>query len=125
MKSTVRYVGVSSIGVLVDLAIFFVFAKLLRFNYLWVAGIGFIIATFVNYELCVRFVFEREARFNKHHELLLIFIVSGMGLLLTQVILYIMVSYTKIELMTSKISATFIVFLWNYAARKHYIFKKI
>ena len=91
---------------------------------MWVATAAFIIATFVNYELCTRFVFERGARFNKHHELMLVFLVSAMGLVLTQAILYTMVSMAKIELMISKITATFIVFLWHYLIRKYIVFQK-
>lgn len=59
MKAMVRYGAFSSVGAMVDLTVFFIFAKMLSFNYMWVATAAFIIATFVNYELCARFVFER------------------------------------------------------------------
>jgi len=55
---------------------------------------------------------------------MLVFLVSAMGLVLTQAILYTMVSMAKIELMISKITATFIVFLWHYLIRKYIVFQK-
>jgi putative flippase GtrA len=124
MKSIIRYLGISSIGAVIDFSIFFVFAKLLMYNYLWVAGFGFVIATLINYELCVRFIFERAVRFDKHQELVLIYIVSGIGLLLTQIILYLLISQANVELMISKITAMGVVFLWNYISRKYFIFNK-
>jgi len=58
-----KYFVVGGISACVDIGFFFVFAKLLGFNYLAVATVGFLIAVPVNYLLSVRFVFTSGARF--------------------------------------------------------------
>jgi putative flippase GtrA len=119
----IRYFAVGGIAAVVNLSIFFVFAKLLGYNYLAVGASAFLIATFVNYELSIRHVFESGARFEKKQELFWVYVVSAMGLGIDLTALYVCVDIFVIELMLSKIIATGVVFFWNYYARKHFVFK--
>lgn len=120
-----RYFYVGGIAAAVDISIFFVFAKLLGFNYLTVGACGFVIATLVNYVLSIKYVFESGARFEKKHELMFVFIVSILGLLWHQAVLYLCVDMVKSELMLSKITATATVFFWNYLSRRYWIFQEV
>jgi putative flippase GtrA len=119
----VRYFFVGGIAAAVDITIFFVFAKLFGFNYLTVGACGFVIATLVNYVLSIRYVFESGARFEKKYELMFVYIVSILGLLWHQAVLYACVDVLKIELMLSKLIATATVFFWNYGSRRYWIFQ--
>lgn len=119
----VRYFFVGGIAAGVDLAIFFLFAKLLGFHYILVSSCGFLVATFVNYALSVRLVFQSGARFSKRQEIVFLYLVSGVGLALNQAVLYVMVSVVTAELMLSKLTATVCVFFWNYYLRNAYIFR--
>ena len=82
-----KYFVVGGISACVDIGFFFVFAKLLGFNYLAMAAVGFVIAVPVNYLLSVRFVFTSGARFKPLHELALVYLVSSVGLGLHLVVL--------------------------------------
>jgi putative flippase GtrA len=118
-----RYFVVGGISASVDIGFFFVFAKLLGFNYLAVATIGFLIAVPVNYLLSVRFVFTSGARFKPLHELALVYLVSSVGLGLHLTVLYAAIGVLGLELMLSKFIATGSVFLWNFLARNYFVFR--
>jgi putative flippase GtrA len=113
---------VGGVCALVDLGVFFVFAKLAGLPYLRVAAAGFVIATLLNYFLSVRFVFVSGARFRKRWEVALVFAVSAVGLGLNQLILALCVEQFGLELVLSKIVATGCVFFWNYFARRVLVF---
>ena len=117
-----RYFVVGGVCALVDLGVFFAFAKLLGMPYLRVAAGGFVVATLLNYFLSVRFVFVSGARFRKRWEVALVFAVSAVGLGLNQLILALCVEQLGLELVLSKIAATGCVFFWNYFARRVLVF---
>jgi putative flippase GtrA len=118
-----KYFVVGGISACVDIGFFFVFAKLLDFNYLAVATVGFLIAVPVNYLLSVRFVFTSGARFRPLEELGLVYLVSAIGLAVHLVVLYVAVDRLFLELMLSKVIATGSVFLWNFLARNYFVFR--
>ena len=120
-----KYFIVGGIAATVDITIFFVFAKLIGLNYFVIGALGFIIATFVNYIISIRLVFHSRARFTKKLEITYIYIVSAVGLLTNQLILYTAVDIINLELMFSKLLATGTVFIWNYSIRNFYIFKAV
>lgn len=117
-----RYFCVGGIAATVDIGLYAIFAYLLEFNYLLVAACSFFLATLVNYLLSIRYVFTSGMRFAMRDEILLIFVVSGIGLLVNQVILYISVEYLLLDKLLAKLLATAAVFLWNYLCRARYVF---
>ncbi len=117
-----KYIGVGSIAAVVDISIFTVFAKLLRFNYLVVALVSFTIATLVNYILSIKYVFKSGVRYTKGKEVFAVYVVSFIGLVINEIILYTLIDLLFTEMIFSKVIATGIVFFWNYLIRKKYIF---
>jgi putative flippase GtrA len=118
-----RYFVVGGVAAAVDIGCFFVLAKLAGFPYLVVAPFGFMLATWVNYELSVRHVFRSGARFSRKREVMLVYVVSGVGLLINQAALYVLVGRLGVELVLAKCMATATVFVWNYCARNMYVFR--
>jgi len=121
--SLVRYGLVGGTAAVVDITLFAIFAKWLGFDYLVVATFSFLLATLVNYVLSIRFVFESGVRFDRYRETTLVYVVSGVGYLVNQAVLYTCVELFGIELMLSKVSATAVVFFWNFGMRSQLIFK--
>ena len=119
----VRYFCVGAVAAAVDIGLFTVFARLLGYNYLLVAGCTFVLATLVNYSLSVRHVFESGSRFGRILELALVFAVSAIGLAINQGVLFLAVDHFGLDLVLSKILATAVVFIWNYQARANFVFK--
>ena len=117
-----RYLFVGGAAAAVDIAFFFVFARLAGLNYLAVAPFGFLLATWVNYQLSIRHVFRSGARFNRSREILLVYAISAIGLLINQAALYVLVAKLGTGLMVAKLAATATVFFWNYGTRSNFVF---
>jgi putative flippase GtrA len=117
-----RYFIVGGVAATVDIGFFFLFAKLAGFNYLVVSPLGFVLATGVNYRLSIRHVFQSGVRFSQRREIFLVYVVSAVGLLINQLVLYFLVDQVGAELMLSKLTATVTVFFWNYWMRSNYVF---
>lgn len=98
------------------------FAKYFGLPYLRVAAGSFVVATLVNYLLSVRFVFVSGQRFSKRWEVVLVYVVSGIGLALNQAILMLCVEVGHLGLLPAKLIATGTVFFWNYFARRVFVF---
>ncbi len=120
----VKYLFVGGCAAIVDISIFFIFAKLLNLNYLLVSSVSFIIATLVNYLLSIKIVFISNVRFKTKTEVLLVYFISSLGLLMHLTILYIFIDQLLFEKMLSKFIATATVFVWNFSARNFFVFKK-
>lgn len=121
----VRYAAVGGVAATTDFLIFAIFAKLLNFNYLAIGAVGFIIATFINYFLSIRFVFESGIRFAYRKEISLVFLISFLGLGLNQAVLYIGIGKFGWEMLLTKICATGSVFFWNFGVRSRFIFRPL
>jgi putative flippase GtrA len=120
----VRYFFVGGVAATVDIGLFTVFAYWLGYNYLVVGACTFILATLVNYILSVRYVFESGVRFTPGHEISLVYLVSGAGLILNQLILFACVEFLVLDKLLSKVIATASIFLWNFLLRSYFIFNK-
>ena len=121
----IRYFFVGGTAALVDWAVFYVFAQLLRLPWFPVALMSFLLATLVNYVLSVRHVFRSGVRFSPRHEVTMVFLVSAAGLAINQAILWVLIEHAHSYLMPAKITATGVVFVWNYCIRRFYIFRAI
>jgi putative flippase GtrA len=117
-----RYFFVGGIAAAIDISLFAIFANYLKFPWTIVSVITFIIATFTNYFLSIRFVFESGSRYKKHHEILGVFIVSTLALLLNQLFLFLFIEKMNVHLVIAKCITTGMLFLWNYYGRRIFIF---
>jgi putative flippase GtrA len=118
----VKYFCVGGIAAVVDIGLFYLGAGVIGWNYLIVGTVSFTLATLVNYAVSVRVVFQSGARFSRHHELVLVFLVSCAGLAINQAILYACISRLSIGILPAKLVATAGVFLWNYHLRSRFVF---
>ena len=119
----VRYFFVGAAAAAVDIGLFTLFVHGLGFNYLVVGAVTFVIATAVNYALSIKVVFRSGARFRQRDEIALVFGVSTIGLAVNQSVLYAGVALMGLPPIVAKVGATGVVFVWNYWARAHFVFK--
>ena len=118
----VKYFFVGGAAAAVDIGLFSIFAGYLGWPWAPVSIATFILATLTNYFLSIQFVFESGARHKKHVEVFGVFIVSGLALLVNQIILYLAIEIFGWHLIFSKIVATGAVFFWNYYGRSKFVF---
>jgi putative flippase GtrA len=119
----VRYFLVGGTAALVDWSIFALLSFQAEVPYLIAAAISFILATLVNYLLSIRFVFRSGARFSRGMETAMVYAVSAVGLGINLLILQFLIASLHVHPMLSKITATGIVFIWNYMIRATVIFR--
>ncbi|MDA3778903.1 MAG: GtrA family protein [Bacteroidales bacterium] len=125
IPTIVKYFFVGGTAAFADLLIFYIFCKLMGFNYLLITAIGFIIATFINYILSIKFVFVSGEKFKQKLEILMIYGISSIALLVHMGILTLCIEILSIEKMTSKILAIMGAFMFNYLLRKYFVFKNV
>lgn len=121
----VRYFFVGGLAAFADFMIYAVLLKTGICAWFSAAVVGFVVATWINYQLSIRYVFESCTRFCKRHEILMVFAVSGIGLAVNQLCLYVLIERLELDVLIAKICATGIVFLWNYYGRKKFVFLNI
>ena len=121
----VNYFFVGAIAAAIDISIFSVAVKVFGLPWFPVALFSFVLATAANYVLSIRHVFQSGARFKKAAEVSLVFLVSGIGLLINQSVLWLFIERLATDPVLSKFVATAVVFFWNYGMRSSYIFKSL
>jgi putative flippase GtrA len=118
----VKYFFVGGAAAVVDIGLFSIFASYLSWPWVPVSITTFILATLTNYFLSIQFVFESGTRHKKYVEVFGVFIVSGLALLVNQIVLYLAIEILGWHLIFSKIVATSVVFFWNYYGRSKFVF---
>lgn len=118
-----KYSVVGGIAFFIDFGTLYFFV-LIGINYLISAAIAFLAGLIVNYLLSTKWVFDSRRIANKKYEFIIFGIIGVIGLLLNEVVIYVATEILYMNLLFSKIAATVIVFIWNFAARKKILFDR-
>lgn len=119
----IAYFIVGGLAAVVDIGGFMLLTGLFRIHWFWAALASFAVSATVNYLLSICFVFESGVRFRRHHEFALVILVSVIGLAFNEAALWVMITAAGLARLPAKVIATGVVFLWNYNARQHFIFR--
>lgn len=125
-----RYVIVGAVSFLFDFGILMFFYNVMGLYIpygLYIATVlGFVGGLALNTYLSVKFVFidNSQAKNNsfKWHDGASVFLIGIIGLLLTEIGMFVGVEILNIYYVLTKIIVTAIVFLWNYWARRRFVF---
>ena len=118
------YLIVGALATIVEWSGFWFFFDLLQIQYLLATALAFVFSTFANWLLGRILVFRGKQNQSLLKELLSIYLTSIGGLLLNLGIMYVMVDFCSIQEIIAKITATVLVFSYNYLIRKKLIYKK-
>lgn len=118
-----RYGFVAVGAFIVDYGFYFLTAYVLHIPYLIAAIIGFVTGTSANYLLSKYLVFTGEPK-SRAGEVALVFVISGAGLLILECGLYIFTEKLGVHYLVSKLIMTAVVFLWNFFARKFFMYSR-
>lgn len=118
------YLIVGALATIVEWSGFWIFFDMLQIQYLLATALAFVFSTFANWLLGRLLVFRGKQNQSLLKELLSIYLTSIGGLLLNLGIMYMMVDFCSIQEMIAKITATVLVFSYNYLIRKKLIYKK-
>ena len=109
----------------IDYGLMILLTEFLGVHYLLSSSISFTVSVIVNYILSMKFVFQTRSNSSKIYEFIFFVVLSIVGLGLNQMIMWIVVDIINIHYMISKIFATFIVMIYNFASRKLLLEKKV
>lgn len=119
-----RYAFVGLWATLADWGVLFVLTEPLRVYHLVSAVFAFVVGLAVNFLLSKKFVFSGEEKQHSSSTEFAVYAIIGIiGLGMTEFIMYVMTDKLNFYFMISKIIATGVVFVWNFAARKIVLYR--
>lgn len=118
------YVIVGGSGAIIEWCCFAGLVYFTKLSYLWSTVAAFVIGLYFNWMLGRAITFKDVVTDRSiWREISQIFMAGAIGLILNVIFMYGLVEYCGMVKIMAKITATFIVFLWNFAVRKYYIYK--
>ncbi|MBP3791515.1 MAG: GtrA family protein [Methanobrevibacter sp.] len=120
-----RYVFVGGNAFAVDFFFLYFFSDICGIYYLLSGVFSFIISVMVNYLMSTRWVFNQDKIGNKLVEFYLFLIISTIGLVFTEILLWLFTDIFGLYYLISKIMAAIIVLFWNFIARRVMFYGKI
>ena len=118
------YLIVGGLATIVEWSGFWIFFDMLHIQYLLATALAFVFSTFANWLFGRLLVFRGKHNQSLLKELASIYLTSIGGLLLNLAIMYVMVECLGVWEMLAKVTATVLVFSYNYLIRKKLIYKK-
>ena len=113
-----RYVFVGGTAFVVDFFFLYFFSDICGIYYLVSAVLSFIISVLVNYVMSTKWVFNQDKIENKVLEFNLFILISTIGLVFTEILLYFFTDIVGLYYLISKIISAIIVLFWNFLARR-------
>jgi len=122
-REFIRYVVASLIALVFDAGTLVLMTSFFGVSYLISGAIAFLLGLLVIYLLSVRWVFERRGTRSAIFEFVVFALIGVVGLGINEVILWILTGYLGFFYLISKIASVAVVFVWNFFARKHVLFR--
>lgn len=113
-----RFIFVGGTAFIIDFFIYFALVQFLNVNYLISAAIAFFISVLANYYLSTSWVFNQSQIENRAIEFNIFLAISFVGLIFTEILLYVFTDMFSINYLWSKIFASILVLFWNFSARR-------
>lgn len=119
----IRYFFVGGLAFAVDFVFLYLLTNQFKLYYLISAAISFILGLVVNYFLSKAWVFNKSVIENRFIEFGIFALIGIIGLLANELFMWLFTERAHIHYLLSKIITAFIVFLWNFLARKFSLFR--
>lgn len=122
IKQVIRFGIVGVMATVIDFAMLHLLVDYLFVHYLIATPIAFVISTLFNYWASMKYIFvSRFSPKEKHKEFVIFVSLSVIGLLLTELLMFIAVDILGLQIMVGKVFVTAIVMIFNFASRKIYL----
>ena len=121
VNKIIRFSIVGGIATIIDFVFLYIFKEFLNFNVILANTLSFIISVTYNYIASITWVFDTNKNKNKKVQFILFIIFSIVGLIINNIILYILTDKLNVYYLISKVVATLIVMIFNFITRKKFI----
>lgn len=112
---------VGVIAFVIDFGILWLLTSVFGVYYLISATISFTISVIFNYLASMRYVFTHREGMSRKKEFIIFVVLSVIGLIINNVLMWIGVSLLDIYYLIVKIFATAVVTVWNFITRKIFL----
>ncbi|MBR6949546.1 MAG: GtrA family protein [Bacilli bacterium] len=119
-----KFLFVGGLAFLIDYVSLIICKEIFHLSTLLASAIAFTISVIVNYILSVTWVFEVDETKSKKQNFIIFIVFSILGLIITEIIMYLGSDVLKISYLIVKIVATAIVMVFNFVTRKIFLEKK-
>lgn len=119
----IKYVTLGNIANVADFSTLYLLTEFAKFHYLISAAISFVVGVITGHIINVLWIFQKS-RLNTKKVLMIIFLISIVGLIINEVIIYLLVKYFSTHYMLSKAISATIVMFWNFYGRRKWVFNK-
>ena len=113
-----RYIFVGGTAFAVDFFFLYFFSDICHIHYLISGILSFVISVMVNYWMSTRWVFNQDSSENRLLEFNMFLVISTIGLVFTEILLWFFTDILGMYYLISKIIAAVIVLFWNFLARR-------
>lgn len=113
-----RYLFVGGSAFLIDFFFLYFFTDICGVYYLVSATLSFIISLIYNYLISTYWVFNKNQIKNKFIEFSIFSLIGVIGLIFTEILLYLFTDILGLYYLLSKIITAIIVLFWNFIARR-------
>jgi putative flippase GtrA len=117
-----RYTLVGGLAFVVDFGSLYVLKSSCGFHYLAAGALAFVLGLTVNYFISIQWVFNSRAVGNRLMEFVIFAGIGLVGLVLNELLLWVFTGLLAIYYLKSKLITAFIVYFWNFFARKLILF---
>lgn len=118
-----RYTIVGGFAFVVDFGSLWALTEFAGFHYLVSAALAFVLGLTTNYLLSIAWVFNRRNVENRSKEFLIFAMVGVVGIGVNELMIWSLTEYAGFHYLASKIASTFVVYVWNFGARKILLFR--
>lgn len=117
-----KYLVVGGGAFFVDAGLLFLLTEVGHLDYLFSAGVSFLVGLITNYVLSLQWVFTVHKESSQGREFAVFGAVGLGGLLLNEILLWLLVDRVHVYYMLAKVFVAGVVFLWNFVLRKVLLF---
>ncbi len=121
INKIIRFSIVGGIATIIDFVFLYIFKEFLNIDVILANTLSFIISVTYNYIASITWVFDTNKNKNKKIQFILFIIFSIVGLIINNIILYILTDKLNIYYLISKAVATLIVMIFNFITRKKFL----
>lgn len=121
LKQFMKFGVVGLIAFGIDYGLMIVLTEVFSIDYLVSATLSFAASVIFNYFASMRYVFSRKEGMSRRREFTVFIILSVIGLLLNNVLMWVGVELLHVDYRITKIFATFVVTFYNFFSRKKFL----
>lgn len=121
VKQIVKFGLVGGLAFIIDYAVLIICKELFSLSILLATAIGFTVSVIFNYIASIKWVFDVDKERSSTKQFILFIVFSVIGLLITELIMWVGTDICDINYLFVKIVATAIVMVFNFITRKKFL----